>query len=103
MDINAFLNPVEETVQNTLEDVDHQILAQYMPDNEMDADSEEELEILPQVSIDEAIAAIQRLRLYEEQQVIANMDLLQVLKHHEKLLLQKQTESQRVSDARAFF
>jgi hypothetical protein len=45
MDIDIFLNPVEEAVQDTPEDIESQILAQYGP--ELDDDSEEELEILP--------------------------------------------------------
>jgi len=42
-------------------------LAQYRP--EIEEDSDEELEILPRVSAEEAITAIQKLRLYEEQQM----------------------------------
>jgi hypothetical protein len=44
MDINTFLNPAEEAVQDTPEDIESQILAQYGP--ELDDDSEE-LESLP--------------------------------------------------------
>ena len=33
---------------------------------EIEEDSEEELEILPKMSIEEAIASIQKLHLYEE-------------------------------------
>ena len=65
MDIKAFLNPKEEAVQDTPDDIESQVLAQYMP--EIKEDSEEELEILPKVSIEEAIASIQKLHLYEEQ------------------------------------
>ena len=65
MDIKAFLNPKEEAVQDTPDDIESQVLAQYMP--EIEEDSEEELEILPKVSIEEAIASIQKLHLYEEQ------------------------------------
>lgn len=58
------MNPIEETVQDTPDDIENQVLAQYMP--EIEEDSEEELDILPKVSIEEAIAAIQKLRLYED-------------------------------------
>ena len=67
MDIKTFLNPKEEAVQDTPDDIESQVLAQYMP--EIKKDSEEELEILPKVSIEEAIASIQKLHLYKEQQV----------------------------------
>jgi len=40
------LNPAE-SVRDTIEDVDSQVLAQYMP--EIEEDSDEELEILPSV------------------------------------------------------
>ena len=58
------MNLIEETVQDTPDDIENQVLAQYMP--EIEEDSEEELDILPKVSIEEAIAAIQKLRLYED-------------------------------------
>ena len=39
MDIKAFLNPKEEAVQDTPDDIESQVLAQYMP--EIEEDSEE--------------------------------------------------------------
>lgn len=65
VDICTFMNPAEDSVQDTMEDVDGRVLAQYMP--EIEEDSDEEIEILPKVSAEEAITAIQKLRLYEEQ------------------------------------
>ena len=84
MSITTFLYPIEETVENKLEDIDHQILSQYMPEPE--EDSEEELEILPKVSTEEAIAAMQKLRLYEEQQSEGNSTFIRELNRHENVL-----------------
>lgn len=42
MDILTLLNPAE-SIQDTIEDVDSQVLAQYMPETEEDSDEELEL------------------------------------------------------------
>src|SRR5699024_3265283 len=49
MDINQFLNPLDEKVEDDVEQLDEQILAQFQPVPE-DSNSDEEEEILPQVS-----------------------------------------------------
>ena len=48
MDLNTFLNSVDETVEDSLENVDISILAQFGPEVE---ESDEELEILPKISL----------------------------------------------------
>jgi hypothetical protein len=45
MDINQFLNPVDENIKDSLKDLDEQILAKYGSD--IEAESDEEVEILP--------------------------------------------------------
>ena len=84
MDINTFLNPTEEAVEDTPHDIKSQVLAQYML--EINKDSEEELDILPKVSIEEAIAAIQRLHLYEEQQLEGSSGFIHELEKHERVI-----------------
>lgn len=101
MDIKTFLNPVEETVQNSLEDIDSQILAQYMPETE--EDSEEELEVLPKISAEEAITAIQKVRLHEEQQIEGNSAFIQEINRHEKVLWRRKLALQSQGDIRCFF
>lgn len=101
MDIRTFLNPVEEVVQDSPENIESQVLAQYMP--EIEEDSEEELEILPKVSIEEAIAAIQKLRLYEEQQVEGNPAFIYEIEKHERVIWRRKLDLQRQCDIRSYF
>ncbi|QMW47093.1 hypothetical protein G4B11_010572 [Aspergillus flavus] len=106
MDTSHFIDPVEEKVDDSTLHLDDSILCHFENASELQESASTALQSLSLVSVSDALEGLYKLRLYEEQQVNANMDLLQVLKHHEKLLLQKQTEStesQRVSDARAFF
>ena len=64
---------------------------------------EEELEILPQVSIDEAIAAIQRLRLYEEQQAEGSPEFLREIGRHEYVIWRRKLALQSQRDIRSYF
>ena len=101
MDIKTFLNPTEEVVEDTPHDIESQVLAQYMP--EVEEDSEEELDILPKVSIEEAIAAIQRLRLYEEQQLEGSPGFIHELEKHERIIWHRKLDLQSQRDIRSYF
>lgn len=101
MDIDTFLNPAEEAVQDTPEDIESQILAQYGP--ELDDDSEEELEILPQISLDQALEALRTLRLYEEQQAEGVPSLIYELDKHERILWGRKLSLQTQRDIRSYF
>ena len=103
MDIRTFLNPIEEIVQDTPENIESQVLAQYTPDAEIEEDSEEELEILPKVSTEEAIAAIQNARLYEEQQAEGNPAFIYELEKHEHVIWRRKLDLQRQGDIRSYF
>lgn len=100
MDIRTFLNPAE-SVQDTMEDVDSQVLAQYMP--EIEEDSDEEIEVLPKVSAEEAIAAIQKLRLYEEQQMEGNPAFIREMERHEHVVWRRKLDLQNQRDIRSYF
>ena len=101
MDIKAFLNPKEEAVQDTPDDIESQVLAQYMP--EIKKDSEEELEILPKMSIEEAIASIQKLHLYKEQQVEGSPGFIHGLERHECVIWCWKLDLQSQQDIRSYF
>ena len=101
MDIKTFLNPTEEVVEDTPHDIESQVLAQYMP--EVEEDSEEELDILPKVSIEEAIAAIQRLRLHEEQQLEGSPGFIHELEKHERIIWRRKLDLQSQQDIRSYF
>ena len=64
MDILQFLNPADENIEDSFEELDAQILAKYAP--EIDAESDEEVEIQPKITHNEAIKALYKLCLYEE-------------------------------------
>lgn len=84
VDIGTFLHPDEETTRNVLEDIDNTTFSQYIPVSE--ENSEEELEILQKVSIEEAFDAFHRLRLFEEQQEEGSPEFLRALDEHENVL-----------------
>ena len=73
----------------------------YMP--EVEEDSEEELDILPKVSIEEAIAAIQRLHLYEEQQLEGSPDFIHELEKHKHIIWHWKLDLQSQQDIRSYF
>ena len=56
MDINQFLNPVEENIKDSLDHINEQILAKYGKDIEAESDKEDEVYI--KISHNEALLAI---------------------------------------------
>ena len=102
MDMKTFSNPADEVVWDSPNEVDNQILAQYAPAEEKD-DSDEELEILPKVSLDEAIRAIQQLHLYEEQQAEGSSTFIHELDKHEQVLWSRKLAMQSQHDIRSYF
>lgn len=105
MDINQFLNPTEEEVVDDIENIDENILRQFAPevDEDSDDDNDDVWEELPQISATDALESLYKLRLYEEQQVDANQDLIQILIRHERALLQRKVENQQQKDIRQYF
>jgi hypothetical protein len=101
MDIQQFLNPADETIEDSIEELDAQILAKYGP--EVDAESDEEIENLPQILHAEALDAIYKLRLYEEQQDEGIRSLLESLKLSERQIRQRQVDERSQMDIRAYF
>jgi hypothetical protein len=82
MDIQQFLNPADEAIDDSLDQLDSQVLAAFEP--EVEDDSDEELESLPKISNTEALSALRSLRLYGEQQVNGKKAIIQALNEHEK-------------------
>ena len=103
MDIKSFLNPADEIVQDSPDDIDNQILAEYAPQQESDESDEESIEPPPKKTIDEAIAAIQLLSLYEEQQGEGSPSFICALNSHEQVLWSRKLAMQRQSDIRSYF
>lgn len=68
MDIEQFLDPADEQIDDSLEQLDAQVLAQFEPAMEEESDDDPVQESQPKIAYKEALEALQRLRLYEEQQ-----------------------------------
>lgn len=96
IDIDQFLDPEDESVDNTLMDIDEIILSRYAPTLiSIEAGTEEEEEEivnpLPRVTVQEALEALYKLRLYEEQQKDGNKLLIKQLLHYERVLLKRRS------------
>lgn len=102
MDINQFLSPSEEQVDDDSIDLDDAILSQYEPVRELPEDDDELYQPLPQISVLEALESLQKLRLFEEQQIEGNKDIIKSLRRHERTLIQTNFERQRQTDIRFF-
>jgi predicted nuclease of restriction endonuclease-like (RecB) superfamily len=66
MSIENFLNPVDEVVQDDIETIDNIVLSEFV--SEIDDDDAEIIHESPIIQINDAIHALETLRLYEEQQ-----------------------------------
>lgn len=63
MDIENFLNPVDELVQDSIDTIDDIVLSEFLEEVDEDNIVVEE----PQIQYHEAIQALKTLQLYEEQ------------------------------------
>ena len=102
MDINQFLNPADEQVDDDLMSIDDAILCQFSQENE-DQEEDDNGHVLPQILAPEALESLYKLQLHEEQQVEANQDLIQLLRRHERVLLGRKQERQQQVDIRHYF
>lgn len=104
MDINQFLNPVEEQVHDNLMGIDDAVLCQFpsIEDEEQEKD-DDYLQVLPQMPAIEALEGLYKLQLHEEQQIEANQDLIQLLQRHERVLLGRKQEKQQQVDIQHYF
>jgi hypothetical protein len=103
MDINKFLNPADEEVNNSLLDLDEMILSQYAIDQHDEEEDDDSAEPLPQISPADALESLYKLRLYKEQQVDADKALINAFMRYERVILKRKVQSQRQGDIRMFF
>ena len=66
MDINQFLNPADEQVDDDLMSIDDAILCQFSQENE-DQEEDDNGHVLPQILAPEALESLYKLQLHEEQ------------------------------------
>ena len=93
MAINNFLNPTEEAVTDTPEDLTELISKQY--DTVDDKESDEEIEILPKVTVQQALTAIKTIRLFEEQKEDGKATMIRMLDTYEAQLVEKRLAGQK--------
>lgn len=103
MDINQFLDPEDEQVNDTMMDIDALVLSQFdLPRlDELDEDIVEEP--TPLITSQEALQALQALRLFEEQREQADISFIRLLTRYENRLMEKKLATQRQTDIRRFF
>ena len=102
MDINVFLQPPDEVVEDSSEDIDRDIIDEFTPAPEQESD-EEGVEVLSRVTPFEAIEALQRLRLYEEQSDDCNHLLIEELERHEKEVQRRRFKGLQQRSLSAYF
>lgn len=101
MDIQTFLNPEEEAVRDTESEIDERILAQFEP--EVEAESDEEVEEEPQISVNEALEAVTKLQKYEEQSEKGDAEWTSKLNRYAYLLQTRKAQGQQQQDIRNYF
>ena len=83
INIQDFVELPGEEVEDSLEDLIESIAELYTgPDR--DAETDTEVINQPQIKLDKALAALQKLRLYKEQQSDSKRDVIATLLRHER-------------------
>ena len=78
-DIRTFIDPIEERIVDSSDELTNQIVARY--NNSEEEEQEETSDKVTQISVFEAITALNTLRLYEEQRIEpVNQDLMTQLR-----------------------
>ncbi|EER25802.1 hypothetical protein CPC735_042460 [Coccidioides posadasii C735 delta SOWgp] len=107
MKIENFLNPAQEVVEDSSEDLERHIIEQLELEELEDEEEKEKetinLEADLQISTTEALDMVKRLRLYEEWQDKGDTELIQQLNHYERRLGARRLENQQHQDIRAYF
>ena len=90
--IQDFIQLPGEEVEDSTEDLIEHIAELYAgPDR--DAETDEEVVEQPQIKLDEALDALQKLCLYEEQQEDCNRDIITTLLRHERRLQNRRSQN----------
>lgn len=103
MDINQFLNPAEEEVNDTMMDVDTLVLSQFDLPQIDELDEDIVTESTPLITAQEALQGLNTLRLFEEQREQADSSFIRILTRYENQLIKKKLATQRQTDIRHFF
>lgn len=107
MDIQNFLNPPEETITDSFESIDEQVLASIQgPSSEEieDEDRGQEIEVQPLITLSQAREGLQMARLYlEQQEETVDIGVIQLLSRLEIDMQAKEARNRRQGDIRDFF
>ncbi len=102
ININNFIDPIEKTTEDELENIVEHVAAQFGPEKNAESDKEEAIE-QPKMKISEALTALQQLRLYEEQQDEDNSGFLILLNKHEQKIQGRRLKERQQTTITAFF
>ena len=95
VDIRSFIHAEDERIVDSEEDITDQIIVHYS----LQDDQEVSVEEVAKVSVSEAIAALNTLKLYQEQRdQLANQDLMAQLRKELRILQAKKTNSKKQSN-----
>ena len=99
--IQDFIELPGEEVEDSLEDLIESIAELYAgPDR--DAETDEEVVDQPQIKLDEALAALQKLRLYE-QQSDSERDVITTLSRHERRIQGRRAQNAKQQSIAMYF
>lgn len=98
MKFEEFLSPAEEEVTDNIKNLDSITPGLFGAESNDGA-----YDALPKVPVTEALEALRRLRLFEEQQADGNQPLLMELLRHERLLIEKRMQDQYPTDLSSVF
>ena len=83
MNIQEFIKLPSKKVEDSSKDLIEHIVELYTGPNR-DAETDEEAVKQLQIKLNKALVALQRLRLYKEQQSDSNRDVITTLSRHER-------------------
>lgn len=78
--------------------IDDAIIGQFPAGDDEGEEDDDNGPILPQILASEALEALYKVRLHEEQQEDANQDLIQLLRRHERVLVRRKQARQQQID-----
>lgn len=103
MSIGQFLNPREENVDDTDDDIVDAIAKAYSDDNDRAYETDEEDILEPRVKASEALQLLERLRLYEEQQADGDDVLITRLNRYGREIRAREASKQQQASILSYF
>ena len=102
INIREFIELLGEEVEDSSEDLIEHVVELYAgPDR--DAETDEEAVKQPQIKLNEVLVALQRLRLYKEQQSDFDIDVITTLLRHERRLQGRRPQNTKQQSIAIYF